>query len=302
MDGLTRSVPVASLLGIYPPWGPRRMRRLPEGVASAPYGQFALRPLSPTIGAEIEGVDLSAALNPEVKAEVHRASLEWKVLVFTGQDLSPAGVEHFASAWGEPYDATLRPAEKLVTGAGYAQGNQNYWHADDTYMARPGTASVLRIAEVPSVGGDTLFADMAVAYDNLEEEMRVRLDGLRAVHDCLPYATVTPHYREHLAEIADRYPPVEHPVVRTHPETGRRTLFVNAMWTKRIVGLEPTESDELLLYLCAQATVPEYQCRIRWSPDKVVFWDNRAVQHYAVSDYTEPRLMIRATIRGNVPY
>ena len=186
-----------------------------------------------------------------------------------------------------------------MPGAGYCTGNQNYWHADDTYMARPGIGSVLRIAEVPSVGGDTVFSDMAVAYDNLDEELKAEIADLRAVHDCAPYAAVTPHYARHLDEITARYPPVEHPVVRTHPETGRPTLFVNAMWTTRVVGLDPEQSDALLLHLAAQATVPEYQCRIHWTPDMVLFWDNRAVQHYAVSDYTEPRLMIRSTLRGD---
>src|SRR5271163_1801267 len=121
MEGpTTGTAPAVSLLGLYPPWGPRTMRRLPEGVEAAPYERFVLRPQSPTIGAEIEGVDLSVPLEDGVKAEIHRALLEWKVLVFCGQDLSPAGVERFASEWGEPYDATLRPTEQLVTGAYYA--------------------------------------------------------------------------------------------------------------------------------------------------------------------------------------
>jgi taurine dioxygenase len=291
-----------TLIDIYPPWGPRDLRRLPPGQEPLPYPRFGLAPLGPTIGAEITGVDLARPLDADLRADVHRAFLEWKVLVFRGQELSPQALQDFAAQWGEVYDATLIPADRVVPAAGYCTGNQNYWHADDTYMATPGIGSVLRIAEVPSIGGDTLFADMAAAYDNLDDGLKAAIADLRAVHDCAPYAALTPHYRDRLDEITDRYPPVAHPVVRTHPETGRLTLFVNAMWTKRILGLDPEESDALLLHLCAQATVPEYQCRIHWSPDTVVFWDNRAVQHYAVSDYTEPRLMIRSTLRGDAPY
>jgi len=294
---------VPSLLDAYPPWGPRQVHRLPEGVASEPYKRFDLTPMTAVIGAEITGIDLATPLTDELHADVHRALLEWKVLVFVGQNLPSEGVHRFAAQWGEPYDAQLRPQGDVVTTVPVpAAGNQNYWHADDTYMARPGMGSVLRIVEVPAVGGDTVFADMGAAYDNLAPEMQARIDRLRAVHDCVPYALATPHYREHIAEIAARFPPVEHPVVRTHPESGRKTLFVNAMWTKRIVGLSPAESNGLLLRLCLQATVPEYQCRIRWTPDRVIFWDNRAVQHYAVSDYSEPRVMVRTTLRGDKPY
>ena len=278
------------------------MQRLPPGVDGAPYRLFELRPMSPTIGAEVIGLDLGEPLSPEVRAEVRRAFLEWKVLIFRGQDLAPEGVHRFAGQWGEPYDPTLLPTDDDSPTALYVYGNQNYWHADDTYMASPGIGTVLRIGEVPSIGGDTIFADMAAAYDNLDDEMKARIAGLAATHDCGPYAAVTPHYQHHLAEIASRYPPVDHPVVRTHPETGRKTLFVNAMWTTKIVGLDPTEGAALLLHLCVQATVPEYQCRIRWQSDMVVFWDNRAVQHYAVSDYSEPRLMIRTSLRGEPPY
>lgn len=287
-----------TLLEIYPLWGPRDLRRLPEGVEPESYDRFELTPLGPTVGATIAGIDLESPLPVELRADIHRAFLEWKVVVFTGQDLSPESLQRFAEQWGEVYDATLIPGETVVPGAVTTTGNQNYWHADDTYMAQPGMGSVLRIAEVPSVGGDTIFSDMAVAYDNLDRGLKDEIADLRAVHDCAPYAAATSHYAAQLDEITARYPAFEHPVVRTHPETGRATLFVNAMWTKRIVGLDPEQSDALLLHLCAQATVPEYQCRIHWTPDMVLFWDNRAVQHYALSDYGEPRRMIRSTLRG----
>jgi taurine dioxygenase len=283
------------MLDYYPPWGSRTLRRLAPNETSLPYTRFALRPLGPTIGAEIEGIDLSQRLHPEEKMEVHRALLEWKVLAFQGQRVSPADVYRFACEWGEPLDASL-----LQTGAAgpdvfYANGSQNYWHADDSYLEFPGIGSVLHVAELPALGGDTLFADMYAAFDNLDDETKAAIEGLRAVHDCLPYATVTPHYRDHLPEISARFPPVEHPVIRVHPETGRKILYVNSMWTTRLVDVERGRGEALLLRLCLQATVPEYQCRIRWNPGQVVLWDNLAVQHYAVSDYSEPRLMVRTS-------
>ncbi len=293
------------LLEIYPQRGPRRMDRLPEGWVARPFAHLQLRPLGRTIGAEVAGIDLSAPLTATLIDEVNRALLEWKVLVFRHQDISPAEQAAFVAHWGELFDDSL-----LATPDAYvvpfvvqapATANQNYWHADDTYMAAPGLGTALRITELPPLGGDTVFSDMAVAYDNLDPDLRAHLDDLRAVHDCAPYAADSPHYRARLDEITARFPPVEHPVVRTHPETGRRTLFVNAMWTQAVVGLSPADSEALLLHLCAQATVPEYQCRVRWTPDTLVFWDNRAVQHYAVGDYLEPRTMVRATVRGDRP-
>jgi taurine dioxygenase len=275
------------------------MHRLPPSEEVDAYGSFALRPISPTIGADIDGIDLSVPLRVDDRAEIHRALLEWKVLVFHHQSVLPQDVHRFACEWGEPLDSSLLQSGSDGADVFYASGTQNYWHADDTYLKVPGIGSVLHIPEIPSIGGDTLFADMAAAYDNLGESLQAEIERLRAVHDCGPYAAATPAYRDHVAEIAGRFPPVEHPVVCTHPETNRKVLFVNSMWTTHLVDVEPGIASDLLLKLCLQATVPEYQCRIHWSPDQVVMWDNRVVQHYAVSDYSEPRLMIRTSISGD---
>jgi taurine dioxygenase len=161
--------------------------------------------------------------------------------------------------------------------------------------------SMLRAVELPEVGGDTLFADMEAAYDGLGREMRNMIDGLVAVHD---FVQVFGHGRsaEELAELREKYPPAEHPVVRTHPVTGRRSLYVNVAFTTRIKGLSPEESTQLLRYLYKQATVPERQCRFRWEPNSFALWDNRCVQHYAVSDYfPQRRVMERVTIVGDRP-
>jgi len=278
---------------------------VPEGWDDRPYRHLELTPLARTLGARVAGVDLAREPAAEVWEELERALLEWKVLVFVGQDLSPADQGRLVAHWGDLFDDTLVPDPDGYLApfvlAGPASASQNYWHADDTYMERPACCTALRIPVQPPLGGDTVFSDMAAAYDNLDPALAESLLGLRAVHDCGPYAAETAHYQPHYEDIVARYPPVEHPVVRTHPGTGRRTLFVNSIWTQAVVGLPPAESARLLLHLCVQATVPEYQCRVRWTPDTLVLWDNRALQHYAVGDYSEPRTLLRATVRGERP-
>ena len=162
-------------------------------------------------------------------------------------------------------------------------------------------AAMLRAVEVPAIGGDTLWADMAAAYDGLPATVRGRIDGLRAVHDfSFSFGAAMPP--EDLAGFRARFPAVEHPVVRVHPETGRRTLFVNPVFTSHLVGVDPDEGEELLRLLFHQAEVPEYQCRLTWRRGTVALWDNRATQHYAVNDYhPQRRVMERVAVRGDVP-
>jgi taurine dioxygenase len=165
---------------------------------------------------------------------------------------------------------------------------------------------VLRAVEVPTLGGDTLFADMAAAYEGLPKAVRDRIDGLSAVHDFAPFRNGMRKAGKSEAEIEafnQQYPSVEHPVVRTHPETGARAIYVNAAFTQHIVGMEKEESDALLKYLYARAAIPEYQCRFRWEAGSIAFWDNRSSQHYAASDYWPAvRRMERVTIVGDRPY
>jgi taurine dioxygenase len=182
------------------------------------------------------------------------------------------------------------------------KGSENIWHSDVTWRQIPALGSVLRALAVPEIGGDTLWADMTAAYDGLPEDVRQRIEGLTAVHD---FAGSFGRNMEptKLAAMRAQFPAVEHPVVRTHPETGRRAIYVNEIFTSHMVGLEPDESHELLTLLCAQARVPEYQCRFHWEPNSIAFWDNRSTQHYAVSDYwPQPRVMERVTVVGTVPY
>jgi len=287
--------------------GPRVLHRLSPTVDERRYRLFRLRPLGRVIGAEIDGVDLGVPVTPDLREELNRALLEWKVLFFRDQRITSAQQRAFAANWGgletNPF---LPPGEhdqvvRFTRTAGMP-GYENIWHTDVTWRPEPALGSVLRLVEVPPAGGDTMWADMAAAYDNLPAGIRERIDGRTAMHDFVPGFDrfADPAL---LARWQDAYPPVEHPVVRTHPETGRRTLFVNQAFTTHIVGMDKAESDELLRYLFLQAHTPEFQVRFRWERDSVAFWDNRATQHYAVNDYhPHVRIAERVAIVGDRPY
>ncbi|WP_107116380.1 TauD/TfdA dioxygenase family protein [Streptomyces sp. NRRL F-4489] len=288
--------------------GRRTLRRTPDDWHDRPYELFEVIPLAATIGAEIRGLDLSRPLSAALRAELNRALLEWKALFFREQHLTSAAQRQFAAHWGELETNPLlargdaKEVVRFDKAAGAVPTFENVWHADVTFRARPAMGAVLQLREVPEAGGDTMWADMAAAYDNLPAEIRARIDGARAVHDYLPgFARFcTP---AQLAPFQEEFPPVEHPVVRRHPETGRRTLFVNASFTTRITGLPEAESDRLLRLLCQQAHVPEYQVRWHWRAGDVAFWDNRATQHYAVFDYgNRRRVAERVAIAGDRPY
>ncbi|MFG2285466.1 TauD/TfdA dioxygenase family protein [Streptomyces sp. NPDC048595] len=288
--------------------GPRVLRRTPDGWEDRPYERFEVVPQAATIGAEIRGLDLSRPLSEALRGELNRALLEWKVLFFRGQHLSSAAQREFAANWGELETNPLlaqgdsRDVARFDKTAGAAPTFENVWHTDVTFRERPALGAVLQLREVPPAGGDTMWADMAAAYDNLPSKIRTRINSARAVHDYLP--GFARFYSEaQLAPFQAEFPPVEHPVVRRHPETGRRMLFVNASFTTRIVGLAEAESDRLLRLLFQQAHVPEFQVRWRWRAGDIAFWDNRATQHYAVNDYgAHRRLAERVAISGDRPY
>ncbi|MFE2378256.1 TauD/TfdA dioxygenase family protein [Streptomyces sp. NPDC059398] len=288
--------------------GDRVLERLPAGATAHPYTLFDVVPQARTIGAEIHGVDLSQPLEPALREELNRALLEWKVLFFRGQDLTSAAQRDFARNWGELEVNPLLArgdSEDVVRfdkAAGAPRTFENVWHTDVTFRERPALGAVLQLREVPPLGGDTLWADMAAAYDNLPQEVKDRIDGASAVHDFIP--GFARFYRpEQLAPHQEAFPPVEHPVVRTHPESGRRMLFVNTSFTTRIVGFDRAESDRLLRFLFQQAHIPEYQVRFRWQPGDIAFWDNRATQHYAVNDYASHRRVAeRVAIAGDRPF
>ncbi len=291
----------------FPPLGPRpfldEKRRVLE---KARYQGFDVRAMSPVIGAEVHGLDLGS-LTDESFAEVERALLDFKVLVFRDQAIGAEAQIAFAERFGEVDDHPFLPAaegqpkvDRFAKDADTV-GVENIWHTDVTWKELPPLGTVLRAIEVPEVGGDTLFADMASAYRGLAKDVRERVASMRAVHDFTNSfgRLLDPETR---AERQKQFPPVEHPVVRSHPRTGEPILFVNRIFTSHLVGLAPDESDELLAHLCEQATFPEYQCRVRWAPGTVTMWDNRAVQHYAANDYwPRKRVMERVTIVGDRP-
>jgi taurine dioxygenase len=292
--------------------GPRHLTRTPAEWVDQPYTRFTLRPMSPTIGAVVAGISMSNALDAELFQQLNRALLEWKVLFFRDQHLTHAQHTAFAANWGalenhpfirlrtntQPDDTpeVVRLEKGPKTG-----GFENVWHSDVTWRINPSLGSILRAVEVPEVGGDTLWADMGAAYDGLSDAIKERIAGLVAVHD---WWNTFGRGMDAATRDALRpdFPAVEHPVVRAHPETGRKTLYVNQAFTQHIVGLDPAESHELLSYLYNQAAFPEYQCRFHWSAGDVAFWDNRSTQHYAVSDYfPQRRVMERITIVGDRP-
>jgi len=272
---------------------------------------LSLKPLTPSIGAEIEGVDLGVPLDEATREALRAALLEWKVIFFRDQDITTEQHLDFARNFGplevHPF-APHKPGYPEVLAITHDRdnrGKENTWHSDVTWRIEPSLGSVLRAIEVPQVGGDTLFADMYAAYEGLSDAVKQKIEGRVAIHDFV-------HFRagmrkrgvseEKIEEFNKTYPKPVHPVVRTHPETGRKGLYVNAAFTTHIDGLDEQESKSLLAHLYAQASIPEYQCRFRWRKNSIAFWDNRASQHYAVSDYWPAvRRMERVTIVGDRP-
>ncbi len=271
------------------------------------WAHFDTRPMGATVGAEISGVDLTAALADEVIEELEAALAAFKVLFFRDQALTPEAHVAFARRFGDLEQHPFIPAntgvpelvrfEKSAEVAGY----ENAWHHDVTWRACPSRGAILHAIRVPASGGDTLFSDQCAAYDGLDADVRDQIDDLVAVHD---FSMAFGHQVDVAArdEMRRQYPMVEHPVAPTHPVTGRRHLYVNRIFTSHVVGLEPEESTALIDRLCREADLPEYQCRFHWADDSVAFWDNRAVQHYAANDYwPDIRIMERASIVGDRP-
>jgi len=278
-----------------------------QRLAALRWEHFEARPQGATVGAVISGCRLSGELPDSVISELRRALLDYKVLLFRDQSLSAAEHLAFAGRFGElethpfippnPEHPELVRFEKSADVGGYENG----WHSDVSWRECPSLGAILHAIDVPPTGGDTLFSDMGAAYDGLEAGLQARIDGLVAVHD---YARAFGHQvsDEDKQQMRERFPAVEHPVVRTHPETGRKLLYVNRFFVDHIVGLGPDESTALIDLLSKQAELPEYQCRFQWEAGSVAFWDNRAVQHYAASDYwPDVRVMERASIVGDRP-
>lgn len=270
------------------------------------FNRFEVRALSPAIGAELLGADLRD-VDDGLIAEVRAALLTYKVVFFRDQSLTREQHIAFAAAFGAleihpatPKDQPDPEVLRIAHGPG-SRGQENNWHSDVTWRGEPSLGSILRAIELPDVGGDTLFANMNMAYEELPEELKSELCEMVAVHDIA--RVFARRLNKDASALHDKYPPQEHPVIRTHPETGERILYVNGAFTDYIKDMDRAESDGLLKRLYRTAARPEYQCRFRWAPGSLAFWDNRACQHYAASDYFPAvRVMERVTIAGDRPY
>jgi taurine dioxygenase len=271
------------------------------------FTRFEPHRLSPAIGAELLGADLTKPDDTLIK-EVREALLRYQVVFFRDQhDLTRQQHLDFARAFGELeiHPATPRGQEDRevlrITHGPNSKGQENFWHSDVTWRAEPSLGSILRAMELPDIGGDTLFANMVMAFEALDDDLKDRLRTMTARHDIA--RVFAKRLNKDTAALHEKYPVQEHPVVRTHPETGDSVLYVNIAFTDSIVGLEANESKTLLRKLYRQASLPEFQCRFRWAPGSLAFWDNRACQHYAASDYFPAvRSMERVTIAGDRPF
>lgn len=298
-----------------------KARKAPVAVRAASLGEIKVQPLTCAIGAELENVDLGvASREPELVAEIKRHLQQHKVLFFRDQTMTRAEHVAFARHFGELEDHPVAGSDPEHPGLVriYKSPNtpndryENAWHTDATWREKPPMGCVLRCVECPPVGGDTMWANMALAYENLPEHIKAQIASLRARHSIeASFGAAMPI--EKRRALKAQYPDAEHPVVRTHPETGEKVLFVNGFTTHFTNFHTPANvrfgqdanpgAGQLLSYLISQAFIPEYQVRWRWKPNSVAFWDNRCTQHYAVMDYPPcHRKMERAGIMGDAPY
>ena len=279
------------------------------------YSRIEVKPLAGALGAEIAGVDLSGPIDDAAFAEIHKAHLEYLVVFFRDQEISDDDLAAFGRRFGElaplpPHRQFPGKFPELLVIDKKPEDKLNFgweWHSDTTHLDVPSLGSVLYAKIIPPVGGDTLFANQYMAYDTLSDGMKSLIDGLVAVHSngrilrsLNDGQSPAPGTEATSAGWANGW--AEHPVVRTHPETGRWALFVNEMHTERLKGMTVEESQPLLRYLYDHSSRPEFTCRFRWSAGSIAFWDNRSVQHLALNDYPgHRRLMHRVQIKGTRP-
>ena len=264
------------------------------------------------IGAELQAINLADGIDGELAATLRALLNEHEVLFLRDQAISVADQKALAEVFGplqtHPAYGTVEgfPEVMILESTRDNPSKIEVWHSDMTFRQHPPSVTVLRGITIPEVGGDTLFASMTAAYEGLSPGMQSYLEGLTAVHDFshgFRESLAEPGGRERLADAVAANPPVRHPVVQTHPETGKKVLFVNALFTTHIEGLPPLESAEVLQFLWRHASLPEFTCRFSWAPDSLVLWDNRSTQHKPVNDFfPATRRLHRVVSEGDQPY
>jgi len=278
------------------------------------YEHITVSRVAGALGAEIGGVDLAKPLSDGALAEIRRAFVENLVIFFRDQDLTPDRHKAFARHFGELHVNDFFPrvdghedVQLIIKEPADRKNVGNTWHSDVTYTRRPALGSLLYAKEVPPCGGDTMFANMYLAYETLSDGMRALLRGLKAEHSAAEnFARRAADARDHAAgfrysEKAEQE--AVHPAIRTHPESGRDALYVNRSFTKCFAGMTREESAPLLNFLFAHLSRPEFTCRLRWRAGTLAFWDNRCAQHYALNDYHgHRRHMNRVTVLGDEPF
>ena len=271
-----------------------------------PSNSLEIRKLTPVIGAEIHGVDLAAPMDEQTFNNIHQALMDNLVVFFRDQTMNHAQQVEFGARFGKLH---IHPAAPSVPGHPevmiiHADANSKYvngesWHSDVSCDEEPPMGSILHIGTLPEFGGDTMFANMYAAYEALSTPMQKMLCELTALHD----GEMLYRGRYTSNDAGRVYPKANHPVIRTHPVTGRQALFVNSFFTARINELSRSESEALLAFLFRHIETPEYSCRFRWQKNSVAFWDNRSAQHHALWDYfPQTRSGTRVTVQGDKPF
>ena len=271
-----------------------------------------IKPLSGCIGAEIHGIDLTKPITHELYIQLRECLVEYEVIFFRDQAITPAQQYALASMFGplqsHPAYQTVEgfPEISILESTADKPTKIECWHSDMTFRQHPPLATVLRAQVVPDKGGDTLWASMTAAYRGLSKSMQDFLSTLTAVHDFsygFKESLAEPGGQQRLAQALVDNPPVRHPVIRIHPESGKSVIFVNELFTRHIEGLSRSESDALLAFIFEHIRTPEYSCRFSWQPDSIAIWDNRSTQHKPINDYFPAhRRLERITIDGDLPY
>ena len=276
---------------------------------TAPRAGVTVTRVGVNLGAEISGVDLRHKLSDVAFRAIDEALVENELIIFRDQKITSENLMDFGRRFGEltvhpfsPNDAAAPQLIKFRNDETKPPFGTDVWHSDETFRAEPPMATVLCAKEVPAIGGDTMFVSMSAAFDGLSDRMQRFITGLEAIHDLKPFRALfgdSVEDRKNLQHFELTYPPQVHPVVRIHPVSGRKVLFVNPQFTIAIKDMDERESRSLLDTLFYQALIPEYQFRHRWAAHTIAMWDNRSTQHYAVNDYyPQRRFMERVTVRG----